>query len=105
MATWSMDLGLDISQITDENRREFNLPQGQAGVVISDVKTDSPAAAAGYSIGDVVLSVQLRPVAQPIDVKNALDGVLKAKRPYLTTLVRRASGLKLMTLPLSSDLP
>lgn len=100
MATWSMDLGLDVSAITPESRREFNLPPDQKGVVVTDVKPESAAALAGYSIGDVILSVQLKPVGQPIDVKNALEETLQKKRANLTSLVQRASGLRWMTLPL-----
>ena len=105
MATWSMDLGLDVSAITAESRREFNLPPDQKGVVITDVKPESAAALAGYSIGDVILSVQLKPVGQPIDVKNALEDTLKRKRSNLTSLVQRASVLKWMTLPLELPNP
>ena len=41
-------LGLALAPLNDEARQEMNLPPNQKGVVIADVKQDSPAQMAGF---------------------------------------------------------
>ena len=75
MATWSTDFGLDVSEINDESRREFNLAKDQVGVIVTNVKQGSAASDLGFSSGDVILSVQMTPVNSPADVKTVLERV------------------------------
>ena len=103
MATWSMDLGLDVSEINEESRREYNLGPQQHGVVVTDVKPDSPAASSGFATGDVILTVQTKAVNSPLDVKNTLDQVYKSKQDFVTNLVKSPKGLKWMTLPIKVE--
>jgi len=48
--------GLQVGEITPDIAREFNL-QGDKGVVVRQVKPDSPGAEAGLQQGDVILEV------------------------------------------------
>ncbi len=47
-------LGLEISTVTDDISREYNLPKG---VYIKNVRVDSPAMEAGIQTGDVVVKI------------------------------------------------
>jgi hypothetical protein len=46
-------LGVELTGLTPELRRHFGVP-GDAGVLIGSVEEDSPAAAAGLRVGDVL---------------------------------------------------
>ena len=48
--------GLQVGEITPDIAREFNL-QSDKGVVVRQVKPDSPGAEAGLQQGDVILEV------------------------------------------------
>ena len=65
-------LGLALAPLNDEARQAMNLPQGQKGVVISDVKQDSPAQMAGLQAGDVLEMVGNQAVTTPKQAVMAL---------------------------------
>jgi serine protease Do len=100
-----MDFGTELSQITPENRQEFNLPPDQKGVVVTAVKPNSPAAAAGVGVGDVVLYTGLTPVNSPQDMLNALHQAQKEGRGHITGLVKTAQDTKWVTFPLTKNGP
>ena len=105
MSTWSMDFGLDVSQITDESRREFNLSPDQHGVVVTDVKQGSAASSLGFTTGDIILTLQLTPVNSPVEVKAALEKAQATKRRYITGLVQRGTQVSWRTVPATPDAP
>ena len=105
MATWAMDFGLDVSEITDESRREFKLPPAQHGVVVTDVKKGSPASELGFSSGDVILTLQLSPMNSPADVKKAIELAQASDRRYMSGLVQRNGSVEWRTVPIKADAP
>lgn len=105
MATWTMDFGLDVSEINDESRREFKLASDQKGVVVTDVKQGSAASELGFSTGDIILSVQMTPVNSPADVKAVLDRAQASDRRYVSGLVKRGDGVEWRTVPIRADVP
>ncbi|MFV0281439.1 MAG: PDZ domain-containing protein [Rhodoblastus sp.] len=104
MATWKCALGFDVSQITAESRREFHLDEGQEGVVVTDVKADSAAAAAGFATGDIILTVQKKAVNAPTEVQSALEEAIAAKRNFVANLVQTSSGRVWRTISLDANL-
>ncbi len=52
-------------------RQRLNLDQ-QTAVIVVEVQTASPAAAAGLTIGDVIVSLGATRIADPTDLKSAL---------------------------------
>jgi serine protease Do len=103
--TTQMDLGTEVSQITAENRQQFNLPADQKGVVITSVKPNSPAAEAGLGVGDVVLYAGLTPVDTPQDMVDALHQAQKEGRGHITGLVKTSQDTKWVTFPLKKPVP
>ena len=65
-------LGLALAPLTDEARQEMNLGPNQKGVVIADVKQDSPAQTAGLQSGDVLEMVGSQAVTNPQQAVKAL---------------------------------
>jgi serine protease Do len=105
MATWSMDFGLDVSEITPESREEFKLDPNQHGVVVTDVKQGSPASELGFATGDVIMTLQLTPVNSPAELKAVLEKAQASKHRYITGLVQRGKNVEWRTLPMQADAP
>ena len=65
-------LGLALAPLNDEARQEMSLPPNQKGVIIAEVKQDSPAQMAGLERGDVLEMVGNQPVTSPQQAVTAL---------------------------------
>jgi serine protease Do len=65
-------LGLSLAPLNDEARQELSLPPNQKGVIIAEVKQDSPAQMAGLEQGDVLEMVGSQPVTNPQQAVTAL---------------------------------
>jgi serine protease Do len=66
--------GLTLENVTSAAARQLQLPSGQSGAVITDVDPDGPAAGA-LSRGDVILSVNRRPVRSAQEAQRELQKV------------------------------
>ena len=64
-------LGLALQELTPELAKQFGV-QGDKGVVVTEVKPDSPAAQAGLAAGDVIREVNRTPVQGIQDVEKGL---------------------------------
>lgn len=62
-------IGVGVQDITPELAQSFNLPASR-GVLITQVERGSPADKAGIKPGDVLLSVNGRPVADTTTMLN-----------------------------------
>ncbi|MDX1643949.1 MAG: PDZ domain-containing protein [Thermoanaerobaculia bacterium] len=69
-------LGVELVELTPELRRHFGA-SGEAGVMIGSVAPESPAAAAGLTVGDIVLSI---------------DGVAAESRQTVARAIAQASA-------------
>jgi C-terminal processing protease CtpA/Prc len=90
-------IGVAIGEADDTLRAHLKLDEG-AGLVLTDVIKESPAAKAGLEKNDVVLSVDAKPLKEPGDLVKAVQA---AKDEHsLTLAVRRAGdGLKVAVRP------
>jgi len=66
--------GLTLDNVTPSIARRLALPQGQSGAVIADVDPDGPAAGA-LRPGDVILSVNRKPVSSAVEAQRELQKV------------------------------
>ena len=64
-------LGVQLLQLTDELRRHFGVAEGE-GVMISQVEKDTPAAAAGVVVGDVLVAIDGNKIGSGRDVVRAI---------------------------------
>ena len=65
-------LGLALAPLNDDARQQLGLASNQKGVVIADVKQDSPAQMAGLQAGDVLEMVGSQSVMTPQEAVTAL---------------------------------
>jgi serine protease Do len=78
--------GLLVQKITDDIRRQFNIPGGVRGVLISGVVEGSPAATAGFRGGDIISRINNQQVTTAMEFYRALN--TKGKRD-ITFRIRR----------------
>ncbi|MDB6154361.1 MAG: protease [Chthoniobacteraceae bacterium] len=62
--------GVTVADIDDAQRKEFEIPEGTQGVLITEVQPDSLSATAGIKRGDVVLEINRKPVT---NAKQAIE--------------------------------
>ncbi len=66
--------GITLNNVTPEMARQFELPSGTRGAVITEVDPDSPAARV-LQPGDVILEVARKPVTNMTEASTALRAV------------------------------
>jgi len=75
-------LGIGIQDLTPDLARQFNVPEGTRGAVVAHVQPESPAAKAGIQVGDVVVKLGEKAVADPASLRNvAARSEIGAKLP------------------------
>ena len=95
-------LGLTIAPLTHELRDKFRISGKVEGVVITDVKPDSPAAKKHINVGDVIVEVTQEAVRKPEEVIARLRAVRKSGRPRVLFLLADADGeLRFVAIPIS----
>lgn len=95
-------LGLSIAPLTDELRSRYSIGKTIEGVVITEVKPDSPAAKKNVKPGDVIVEVTQEKVKQPQDVRARLLAVKKSGRRSVLLLLSDSKGeLRFVAVPTS----
>lgn len=80
--------GLQVGEITPDVAREFNL-QSDKGIVVRQVKPDSPGAEAGLEQGDVILEVNHDKVNSLKDFMAHAKEAKDQKKPALLLVQRQ----------------
>jgi len=83
----SAAMGLKLSTLTPELRRQVRVPKDVHGVVVTDVDAGSPLGAVGVQPGDVIVSINRKPVETPREAVHELEAAQKAKGPSQTLLL------------------
>lgn len=83
-------LGLSLSELTADAAKRNGFPAGTKGVLVTDVKRNSPAEQAGLARGSVVLKVDKAAVTSPATLDQALQAASAEKGALLQVL--RANG-------------
>jgi serine protease Do len=95
-------LGLSIAPLTEELRSQYGIGKSVEGVVITEVKPNSPAAQKDVKPGDVIVEVTQEKVKQPQDVKARLLAVKKSGRKSVLLLLSDTKGeLRFVAVPTS----
>jgi serine protease Do len=63
--------GVMVDDLNAQHRRQFNIPAGVEGALVTRVAPDSPAAEAGLQPGDVIREINRRPVADSAELLEA----------------------------------
>lgn len=65
-------LGVVIQDLTPDLAQAFNIGEGQRGVVIAQVQPNSSAAKAGLQAGDIVISLDAKPIDNAAELRNEI---------------------------------
>ncbi|HLJ71679.1 MAG TPA: DegQ family serine endoprotease [Roseiarcus sp.] len=84
--------GMELSGLSPDLRKSFQIKDNVKGVVVSSVDPNSPAAEKGLRPGDVIQEVNQVAVADPKDVSQAIDAAKKAGKKTALLLVSNAQG-------------
>ena len=96
-------LGLALAPLTPEQRQQLGIGGGAEGVVVTEVAPDGPAAAKGIEAGDVIISVDNRPVNQPSDVVAAVREAHEQGRKTVLLYVSRDGNERFEAIPLATS--
>jgi Do/DeqQ family serine protease len=84
-------LGLTVQPLTRDLARRLQIDPAIAGVVITDVDPDGPAASSGLQQGDVIVSANRRRVNSPNELADAIRA--SGDRPVLLLIGRQGRSL------------
>ena len=84
--------GLDVAPLTDERRKQLNIPEDVAGVVVNEVKPGSAAESAGLQQGDIIQEVN-REVVKSLDDYQRVAPMIKKEELVVLFLSRRGNNL------------
>ena len=93
-------LGLKLSPLTEEIRKELKLKPEQGGVAVLDVDDLSQAYDKGLRAGDVITEAGQVKVSNPKDFSDRLEQAREAGRTSILLLVRRGNDPRFVALSL-----
>jgi serine protease Do len=94
-------MGLGLTSVTPDMRREFNLENGVNGVLVTRVDPNSDAADKGIQPGDIVVSVANKSVHTPQDIKSRIADAHAAGRNTVLVLVTGSNGQRFIALKIA----
>ena len=94
-------MGLGLTAVTPEVRRNYNLDDRVKGVLVTRVDPDSDAADKGIQPGDIVVSIGNKPVHTPQEIKAQLTGAQASGRKSVLVLVDGNSGQRFVALKIT----
>jgi serine protease Do len=96
-------LGLHFSAMTDDVRRELHVGRDVHGVVISAVDAGSPADSLGLNRGDVLVSIDQKPVQNLREAAQTLKQIADSSQKNALLLLNRHGMTQYVGINLSKD--
>ena len=97
------ELGLLLSNISDDLRSKFGIPTNLNGVLILNVRSETDASDKGILPGDIIIEVSQNKVFSPSDVEMRVDEEVKSSRDFALLLINRKGTLSYIALKLSNN--
>jgi serine protease Do len=94
--------GLKLSKITPELRKQFSLPEGAKGLVVTEVPQNSPGAVQGLRPGDLVIAVGREAVGGPEEMQQKMSAAKKNGHKNVLLRVEREGTARFVALPLET---
>jgi serine protease Do len=91
-------LGMQMSELTQNTRDQYDIDMNVTGVVITNVDPNSEAAEKGFRPGDVIVSVGNKNVRMPADIEQGITDARRANRESVLFLVAGRGGQRYVAL-------
>ena len=95
-------LGMKLTSLTEEVRKQLRLPEDAKGVAVVTVDEESDAFEKGLRTGDLIAEVGQMLVERPADVSKAIQAAKDAGRKSVLFLVRRDGNPRFVALSLEN---
>jgi len=95
-------LGLKFVKLTPELRKQFSLPEGAKGVVISEVLQNTPGAAQGLRPGDLVVALGHEPVPGLDELQQKIAAAKRNGHKNVLVRVEREGNTRFVALQLET---
>jgi serine protease Do len=92
-------LGLKLTKLTPELRKQFSLPEAAKGVVITEIPQNSPAAAQGLRPGDLVVALGHERIGAVEELQQKLAAAKKNGHKNVLVRVEREGNTRFVALP------
>ena len=99
------ELGLLLTNISDDLRSKFGIPENLNGVLILNVRSETDASDKGILPGDIIIEVSQNKVFSPSDVEMRVDEEIKSSRDFALLLINRKGTLSYICLLYTSPSP
>jgi serine protease Do len=94
-------MGLTLSRLTAENRKEFSIPESVEGVLVLDVPPTSAAFEKGVRKGDVIVEIAQDFMESPEDVADKIQELKRDDRRNAYLMIANQKGdLRLVAVPI-----
>jgi serine protease Do len=97
------DLGVSVTSITDDMRKQFALPEDLKGVVITGVEPDSAAAEKSLRPGDVIVEVSQEEVSSPGEIAEKIREARDADRSSVLLKINRNGDRRFVAVRISKS--
>jgi serine protease Do len=95
-------LGLSVRPVTEALRGDHGLGQDAVGLIVTDVAAGGGADAAGLRPGDVIVSVNLRPVTSASDIEAAVADAASSRRGAVVLQIARDGAQSFVGVPVET---
>jgi serine protease Do len=100
----SLDVvGIKLTKLTADLRKQFSLPDAAKGVVITEVPQNGPAATQGLRPGDLIIAVGHDGVGSLEEVQQRLAAVKKNGHKNVLVRVEREGNTRFVALPVEAS--
>lgn len=93
------DLGMGLAPVDAATRRRYKLGKDTQGFVVTSIADSSEAAIAGLSVGDVLTSLQMRPLSGSKSFDAMFADYGRMGHGHVIILVKASGGERWVTLP------
>jgi len=97
------ELGLLVSNITNDIKEKFNIPNNIEGVIVLNVESGSDASKKGILPGDIISEVSQFKIFTPLDLKSRLKDEINASRDFALLLINRKGTLSYIAVKISKN--
>jgi serine protease Do len=98
-----LELGLLLSNITEDMRSKFGIPEEVNGVLVVNVKSETDASEKGILPGDIIIEISQNKVFTPDDVSMRVLEEINAERDFALMLINRKGILSYIAVKISKN--